>query len=85
MLRGFAPAFHLFELSSSWISLMEGASSFGEKLQVSSLCLLFSLSFWFDVHFFCLLIFSFLCLRPSLKITQASLALAKLKRNWPSR
>ena len=32
VLRGFDPAFHLSELSSSWVSLMEGASSFGEKL-----------------------------------------------------
>jgi hypothetical protein len=72
VLRGFNPAFHLFELSSSWVSLMAGASSFKEKLQVSSLYLLFSLSFWLDVCFFCLLlIFFFLRLRPTLEITQA--------------
>ena len=86
VLRDFDPASHLFELSSSWVSLMMEASSFGEKLQVSSLYLLFSLSFWLDVRFFCLLlIFFFLRLRPTLEITQAFLALAKLKRNWPPR
>ena len=86
VLRGFNPAFHLSELYSSWVSLMAGASSFKEKLQVSSLYLLFSLSFWLDVRFFCLLlIFFFLRLRPTLEITQAFLALAKLKRNWPPR
>jgi hypothetical protein len=71
VLREFDPAFRLSELSSSWASLMAGATSFGDKLQVSNLCPLFSLSFWFDVCFFCLLllIFPFLHLRPTLGTT----------------
>ena len=54
VLRDFDPASHLFELSSSWVSLMMEASSFGEKLQVSSLCP--SVSFMFLV--WCLLLSS---------------------------